>query len=136
MLKPTLLNIILFWLVKYFVYYFLLMFKNNNFTLVKVNELNNLEDFFYYAWLFLSMPLLCVIFFLAPTYFTFKLKKIIHLILIMLIIVVVEYFLYTWLASPSNLINGIYNAVISVIFIIVFFYRYIYDLYHNNSLKI
>ena len=78
MLKPTVLNILLFWFVKYIAFYVLLMFKNNNYALLKVNEIKNGGDLFYYLWLFLFLPVVCMIVFSAPIYFSFRVKSLIY----------------------------------------------------------
>lgn len=121
MLKPTVLNILLFWLAKYIALYIFLMFKNGNYALLKVHELKNGEDLFYYLWLFLFLPVVCMIVFSAPMYLSFKVKKLIYYVLIMMVILLAEYFLYTWLASQANLMNGLYNGIISVVFLLLFF---------------
>lgn len=121
MLKPTVLNILLFWLVKYIALYIFLMFKNGNYALLKVHELKSGEDLFYYLWLFLFLPVMCMIVFSAPMYLSFKVKNLIYYVLIMMVILLAEYFLYTWLASQANLMNGLYNGIISVVFLLLFF---------------
>lgn len=125
MLKPRVPNILLFWFVKYIVFYILLMFKNNNYGLLKVNEIKNGEDLFYYLWLFLFLPIVCMVIFSAPVYFSFKVKGPIYFSLIIIAVLVAEYLFYTWSASQANLMNGVCNGLISVAFLLLFFYRYI-----------
>lgn len=133
MLKPTVLNILLFWFVKYIAFYVLLMFKNNNYALLKVNEIKNGGDLFYYLWLFLFLPVVCMIVFSAPIYFSFRVKSLIYFALIIAAILIVEYLFYTWSASQANLMNGVYNGIISLLFLLLFFFRHISSLYQQNT---
>lgn len=133
MLKPTVLNILLFWFVKYMAFYVLLMFKNNNYALLKVNEIKNGGDLFYYLWLFLFLPVVCMIVFSAPIYFSFRVKSLIYFALIIAAILIAEYHFYTWSASQANLMNGVYNGVISLLFLLLFFFRHISSLYQQNT---
>lgn len=132
MLKPTILNILLFWFIKYIVFYVLLMFKNKNYALLKVNEIRNGEDMFYYLWLFLFLPVMCMLIFSGPMYFSFKVKSLMSFMLIMATILIVEYLIYTWSASQANLMNGVYNGTISVLFLFLFFFKHISSLYQRS----
>lgn len=123
--QPRVSNILLFWLVKYIALYILLMFKNSNYGLLKANEIKNREDLFYYLWLFLFLPIVCMVIFSAPVYFSFKVKRPIYFALIIIAVLVVEYLFYTWSASQADLVNGVYNGLISIAFLLLFFYRYI-----------
>ncbi len=100
-----------------------MMFNNSNYALLKVNEIKTGEDLFYYLWLFLFLPIVSIVVFTAPTYYLFKVKGIIYVILIACLVIVIEYFMYTLLASQANWINGIYNGIITVIIFLLFFYK-------------
>jgi hypothetical protein len=134
MLKPTVLSIVLFWFVKYIAFYVLLMFKNNNYALLKVNEIKNGGDVFYYLWLFLFLPVVCMIVFSAPIYFSFRVRSPIYFALIIALILIVEYLFYTWSASQANLMNGVYNGIISILFLLLFYFKHISSLYQQNTL--
>jgi len=133
MLKPSIPNILSFWLVKYVAFYILLMFKNDNYTLLKVNEIKNVEDLFYYLWLFLFLPVVCILILSIPLFFSLRVKKLTYIALIITAILIAEYFLYTWLASQTNLINGVYNGVLSLLFLLLFFFRRVANLYQENT---
>lgn len=135
MLKPTILNILLFWFVKYIAFYILMMFKNNNFALLKVNEIKTGEDLFFYLWLFLFLPVASMLVFTAPVYYSFKTRSIVYFILIIGIVLLAEYFGYTFSASTSDLTNGIYNGIFSILFLLLFFYRHIVNLYQGQSIQ-
>ena len=125
MFKPTFKKIILFFFVKYLLFYIFLMFKNNDYTLIQVNSFRSGEDVFYYLWLFLFLPVLSSIIFSAPIYFTFKIKNRIYFILLISAILIAEYLLYTYWASQADLMNGVYNGIISLLVLLIFFYKHI-----------
>ncbi len=52
MLKISVLNMILFWFVKYIIFYLLQMFKSGNYALIEFGKLKTNEDWFYYLWIF------------------------------------------------------------------------------------
>jgi Na+/H+ antiporter NhaC len=129
MLKHNFKNIILFFFLKYLLLYIFLMFKNNDYTLIELNSLRNGEDIFYYLWLFLFLPVVCSILFSAPIYFTFKARNGFVFMLLLCAILVVEYFLYTYYASQTDLMNGVYNAVISLLLLLLLFFSRINSLF-------
>lgn len=129
MLRPSVPNILLFWFVKYIGFYLFLMPKNNNYAFIRVDEINTCEGWGYYLFLFLSLPVLCFIVFSIPMCFLFKTKTPLTFTIIATFVLIIEYSLYTWLASTSDLMNGIYNGIISVLFILIFFFRHIRALY-------
>lgn len=132
MAKPSIFNILSFWLVKYMAFYILLMLKNNNYALLKVNEIQNGEDLFYYLWIFLFLPVVCMFIFSIPIYFSLRVKKLTYFTLIIAAILIAEYFLYTWLASQTNLINGVYNGILSLLFLLLFFFRRVANLHQKT----
>ena len=123
MLKASFKNILLYILLKYLLFYVFMMFKNNDFRLLHFYNLKNGEDWFYYLWLVLFVPVLNMILFSGPIYFIFKTKKAIYFILLMSIILVAEYFLYTYFVSQLDLMNGVYNGVISLLLLLLFFFK-------------
>lgn len=123
MLKPLFRNIVFFFFFKYFLFYILLMFKNGDYTFVQIGSLRNCEDVVYYLWLFLFLPVLCNIIFSVPLYFSFKIKQGIYFILSLIVILVAEYFLYTYYASQADLMNGVYNGIISLLLLFLFFFK-------------
>lgn len=136
MLKPTVRNIVLFWLVKYFIFYVFLMFKNSNYSMLEVNKIQSSEDFFYYLWLFLFLPVVCAIIFSALLYFSFKVKRAVYNALLLLAVLIGEYVFYTWSASQSNMWNGMFNGTISMLVLMLFFNRSLLELYKPNKMKL
>ena len=122
MMKPTFLNIIFYVFVKYLLFYLFMMIRNDNYYFINPGIRDN-ADLFYYLWMFLFFPILISILFLTPIYFSFKLKKLVYFVIVNIVILIIEYLLYTYLASQLNLWNGISSIIISIILFILFFYK-------------
>jgi hypothetical protein len=123
MIKATFQSILLYIFLKYLLFYILLMVKSDDFKLIKVADLKSGQDWFYYLWIILFMPIIAMIVFSGPLYFAFKMKKLIYFILLIGIVLIAEYFLYTYFSSQNNLMNGIYLEIIGIFVFIFLFYR-------------
>ncbi len=123
MAKPSFINILLYLFVKYIAFYVFLMFKNGNYQLLKVDTLKNGEDWFYYLWLILFLPIVSILVFSAPLYFSFKVSNERYFMLIIGAVLVAEYFAYTYLASQASLMNGVYNGITGILFLFLFFFQ-------------
>jgi hypothetical protein len=125
MFKNSFKNIMLYIFVKYLIFYVVLMFKNNNYMLIRIDELKTGGDWFYYLWIFLYLPIVSTILFSVPIYFSFKLKKNLLFTLLIGAVFIAEYFLYTYLASTTDRMNGVYLEIIGILIFLLFFYRHI-----------
>ena len=134
MLKPVIKNILFYLFLKYIFFYIFMMFKNNNFYFINPG-IRNVADLFYYLWIFLFLPGLCIVLFSAPIYFAFKVKNTFYFIMIISTIFIGEYFLYTYFASETNLINGVYNGIMSILFFLLFFFKEISTSFFSNTRK-
>lgn len=128
MFRPVFLSIVLYFFMKYLAFYMLLMFKNSDFYLLETGSIKTSGDLFYYLWLFLFLPVVCTAIFSVPLYFSFRVHNVIYFFLIVSLILVAEYFVYTYFASQADLVNGLYNALISILFLLLFFFRSIRSL--------
>lgn len=137
MLKPTLRNILLYLFLKYIVFCAFIMIKNNNLRLLQIKTISDLgNSILYFLLMIMPLILLNMVLFSAPIYFSFKLKNIIHFTLIIISFLVAEYFLYTYLTSQNSFINGVYNGIISVLFLFLFFFKEIRMLLMDGNSKI
>lgn len=123
MFEPTIKKIVLFIFIKYLAFYIFMMFKNGNYALIKLNELRTLQDVFYYMWIFLFLPTLVSILFTAPIYYAFKTNQPALFVLIIGLFFVAEYYIYTNLASQIDLNNGLYNAFLGLLVLIILFFN-------------
>jgi hypothetical protein len=110
-----------------------MMFKNHDFTLIEIGELKSVADWQYYLWLFLSLPSLSAVLFSAPNYYSLKVETLWILILLVGATFVIEYFLYTYLASQSDLMNGVYLEIIGILLFLLFFYRHIVFIFRHQA---
>lgn len=113
-MRPTLLKIILFWFGKYAIFYVGMMFKSGNYAFVQINDFNSREDLYYYLLLFLPLPVLCAAIFTWPMFILLHLNSKVKAFITLIAVVLIEFALYTYIASPSNLVNGLINAVITL----------------------
>ncbi len=135
MFRPSFIMILLYWFLKYIAFYIFMMFRNKNYALIMVNDLKTGEDLFMYLWTFLFFPIVCMILFSIPLYFSFKAKAFVYFVLAVFAVLLAEYFIYTHLASQTDLMNGIYNGIISILFLAFFFFRHISNFYKQNVSK-
>jgi len=99
------------------------MIRNGDYTLINLNRSKNFDNWFYYLWMFLSLPVIVSILFSAVIFYSFKIKSSLVFGLVICSIFIAEYFLYTYLASQADLMNGFYNAIISLIIYLLFFFK-------------
>lgn len=119
--KVLMSKIIFYYVLKYIVFYLFLMIKNDNYSLLYLSEIENGEDLFYYVWLILFLPLVNMALFGIPLFFSLKVSNLAHFLFLIGGILLAEYFVYTFLASTTDLMNGVYNVGISIIFLFLFF---------------
>lgn len=123
MIRPKVATVILYILLKYVLFYLLMMVKNNNYTFLKINEIENGEDLFMYLYTFLSLPFIFIVLLTLPLYYSLKVRKTTLFFILLVGSFCIEYFVYTYLASQLDYMNGIYNALIGLALFFVFYYR-------------
>lgn len=116
-LKNLILTIILYFILKYVAFYLFLAFKHNDFYFFSIHNMTE----FWYWWMLLFLPVTTLTIFIAPIFIMFRTQNRILFLTLFFIILVAEYFLYTYFASQADQMNGIYNAIISSVFFIAFF---------------
>ena len=124
MLKPTFLNICISIFFKYVLFYILLMVINDDFQLLQINNIKNGQDLFYYLWIVLFFPVVDIILFALPIYFSFNAKKHINYVLYIIPILTIEYFIYAYFTS-QKIINqdAFFKVIISFILLLVLFHK-------------
>ena len=138
MWKPSIFAVSSYLVTKYTIFFSLLAFRDDRFKSIVVDNSASgkeiIEHTFFYCINVLVFIFFLSLIFFAPIYFSFKQKNPIYLILFLILILVIEYFFYTYLASPSDLVNGAYNVIISILLLLVFFYRHIASLFRHNTI--
>lgn len=133
-MKISVRKILMFMLLKYFLFYVFMMFKNSNYALIDIGNLNSFAVFFYYLWIFLFLPIVCFVLFYFPIYHSFSKSNVYIFILINIAVLIGEYMVYTFFASQSNWLNGIFNSIISVLFFLIVFRKEIKNLVIKKKL--
>ncbi len=137
MLKPKFINILLYLFVKYMAFALILAFQDERFKLLVINDAQNGHDLFLNSFHYLVYVLvfifILILFFSLPIYFSLKVKRAIYFMPLIIIILVAEYFIYTYLASPAHLMNGVYNEILSLIFLFLFFFKHIGTIFKSKS---
>lgn len=133
MKHPTFLKICFCIFLKYMAFFLFLMFKNKNYYFINP-DIRDGSDLFYYSWLLLSLPLLAIITFGVPVYYSFRIKSALLFLLVVLVLIIGEYFSYTYLASPLDLINGRYNALFTILFFGLFFFKEVKVMFTKHKL--
>lgn len=121
----SLLRVGVFLVAKYYAFFIVLAFVNDGFqTSVLANSRGTgevLSSAFYYfiyiSWAVLLLGLVLVL----PFYFVLKIRRKAVLILCLIVLLLVEFGLYTWAASPLDFWNGFYNGLVTMLFIPLFF---------------
>jgi hypothetical protein len=129
-------KILIYLLLKYFMFYVFMMFKNSNYALIEIENLNSFGDLFYYLWIFLFLPIVCFILFYRPIYYSFSKRNLNIFLLINVGVLIAEYILYTYFASQSNLFNGMFNAIISLLCYLLIFRKEIRELFVEKRVEI
>src|SRR5262245_28384040 len=116
---------ITYFLAKYILFYLFLAIKTNNYFFFKFSNMNE----FMYWWLLLALPVFCFLIFCIPIYFILQTESKIIFVVFLFLILISEYLLYTYLASPINLLNGVFNEVFGLLLFCMIFFKQIKHLF-------
>jgi len=113
------------------------MGRNNDYRLFELDNLKGGHTFTYFLLVMLPYPLINMVLFCVPIYFSFRAKSIAYFILYICIFLIAEYFVYIFFTSGKHIdMIGVYNAIISVGLLFLFFYKQIIILLKNKTLHI
>jgi hypothetical protein len=114
--------------IKYVLLYLVLAFKNDNYYFFNPSNMTE----FWYWYLLLSMPALMLLLFFGPFIYLFKTSNRAFFILILTAYFLLEYILYTCLASTTDLTNGLYNELIGIFLFLIIFGKQTYTKFTEN----
>ncbi len=120
MVKPKIINLILFFLAKECCFYLFWNLKRMNFT---IDSWEFTGSFIYDLLLILPLVVVELVLFLLPLKYAFKTGKLSLSFGIILLFFILDYYLYLNLASPSSREPGIYFTLIGFALFFIFFYR-------------
>lgn len=127
MFKISLINSFLCILVKYVLFFFMLAFVDNRFKSVVIDNATTSSEVFKLTLgyiltvLLYTIPMILVFGFLLN--YILKIKRGVYFVLSMSLFFSVEFWIYTEFYSPSDKYVGIYNIIIGIIIILMFFYK-------------
>ncbi|MCB9163025.1 MAG: hypothetical protein H6592_01110 [Flavobacteriales bacterium] len=122
---PSLIRIAAFLIAKYYAFFIVLAFLGDRFqNTVLANSqgakavlLNTLSFFIHISWGVLLLVLALVL----PVHLVLRIRPRAIRLTGLCVMLFAEYGLYTWGFSPSDFSNGLYNALLTVIFLLLFF---------------
>jgi hypothetical protein len=124
MLNLKIINIFLYFVVKYIIFFCILMLLNNDFTLLNISNIKTGEGLFIYLWMVLFFPIIEMIFFSIPIYNAFKVNNFIIFLLIITITMIIEYFLYVYFTTQHLFDrDAMIKTCISLLLLVIFFYK-------------
>lgn len=130
MLKPKFYNVILFFFLKYIIFYTFLMIKHKDFKLLEWDNIVDGHSLVYFILVMMPLCISSMVLFSVPTYYSFKVHKPVYLMLTITAVFMAEYFLYVYFTSQKNPdSNGIYNIIVSGTCFTVLFYRRIIEIF-------
>ncbi len=129
MFKINLINSFVYLLIKYIIFFLILAFIGDRFKHVVIDNAETSSEMFkltlgYIVYILIfAIPMILVFGF--PLYYILKIKKWWSFIVCIIIFYCVEYFVYTFLNSQKYFYdwNGIYNALIGIILLGIFFHK-------------
>jgi hypothetical protein len=123
-MKPTYSNICIYILLKYIVFFLALMVIKNNYKLLQINNIRSFEDLLYYLIIVLFFPVIGVVLFSFPIFFSFKSKKTIYFLIKIIMIFSVEYFISIYFTSQKIYDRNILlMTIFGFLFLLLFFYK-------------
>jgi len=123
-MKNNFLKSVCYLFTKYILFFFLLAFLGDRFRNAVINNSETYTELIKlslgYVLFVLMHILILVLLFSIPIYYILKIKNNIYFILSIIVFFIIEYFIYTYLFSPSDKILGIYNLLIGVVVFFLF----------------
>ncbi|MBB2950105.1 hypothetical protein FHR29_000837 [Sphingobacterium sp. JUb56] len=127
MFKINGISVFIYLLLKYIVFFTVLAFVGDRFKhIVLDNATTHAEifklslDYTLYVIIYI-IPMILIMFFPLQFILTFKSTR--WFIFFILLLYIAEYFIYTYLYASSDKSLGVYNLVIGVIILWIFFYK-------------
>lgn len=129
MFKISLGNSFLYLILKYIVFFFILAFIGDRFRNIVIDNAETSSEIFKrtvgYVLYILLFIIPMVLVFVFPLYYILKIKKKLNFVFSVTLFFIVEYFVYVYWNSQKYFYdwNGIYNAIIGIVLLGVFFHK-------------
>jgi len=129
MFKISFFNTIYYLLVKYIVFVFILAFIGNRFKSAVTDHAETTSEFvkltFGYILYVLFYIAILILFFCGPLYYSLQVKNGLYCLFLLVAFYAMEFFAYWYFFSPSDKLPSVYNTIIGVVFLFLFFYKQI-----------
>ena len=129
MFKISFFKTIYYLLVKYIVFLFILAFIGNRFKSAVTDHAETTLELakltLGYVLYVLFAVILLIIFFCTPLYYSLQIKNGLLCVLLLIAFYVIEFFAYWYFFSPSDKLPSVYNTIVGIIFLNLFFYKQI-----------
>lgn len=117
-------NITFFFLIKHILFLIFMMLTTHNYNLLDLSNIKTGSDLFFYLWLIFFLPVINILILLAPLYFSFRIKSGFTFLLAILVIFIVEYFIFVYFTSAKHIdVKGVYSAIFTALVFYLFFFR-------------
>jgi hypothetical protein len=128
MFKIKFSNGVYYLLTKYIIFFSILAFIGNRFKIAVIDNAETFSElvkltFGYILYILFDVVLLTLIF-SYPVYCILKINSGIYSLLLLMIFYVIEFYAYCYFYSPSDKAIGIYNSIIGIVFLNLFFYKH------------
>lgn len=127
MFKISFFNGVYYLLIKYIIFSFFLAFIGDRFKNIVINNAETTQEVFKltlgYVLYILFYIVFLILLFCAPLYYILKIKKGIYFLILLIAFYVAEFFIYTQFFSPSDKTLGVYNTIIGILLMGIFFYK-------------
>lgn len=127
MFKINLINSFFYLAIKYIIFFFILAFIGDRFKHIVIDNAGTSYEmvkltvnYILYAVIY-TIPIILVLVF--PFNYILKMEKNIYFIFSMILFFAVEYYIYTYFYAQSDRTLGIYNIIIGIILLWVFFHK-------------
>lgn len=133
MFKPTLFNIIFYIFFKYLIVYVIFMIATNDYRMLQISNIKSGQDLFYYLWLMTFLPIVSIVLFSIPYFFSFRIRNNRMFVTAILAILFLEYLFYVYFNSQKQIdLYGVSMVSISLIVFYLFFFKRI-NLFFQNK---
>ena len=115
MLQPTIYNVVLYFLVKYLLFYAGNIVYQGSYQWLDLSNLKMGQDVFYWLWMFGFLPVVSSILFAVPLSLVLRLSRPVSFSCALAAFVVVDYAFYVFLNSQKPLdADGFYHETIGL----------------------
>jgi hypothetical protein len=127
MFKINFVHTVYYLSAKYIIFFVILAFVRNRFQEVVINHAQTSSELFklslgYVLYVLFYIAIMVVIF-CTPLYYIILIKNGLNCLLLLVAFYAIEFLAYWFLFSPSDIYMAVYNAVIGMVFLNLFFFQ-------------